>query len=64
MDLSGSMNSSLQNLRDTSIEMARDIGRLTEDYTLGFGSYSDKPTAPFAQERETYIRFEVVITFS
>ena len=41
---------------NTASAIANKIKALTPDYTLGFGSFSDKPTAPFASEVSYYER--------
>ena len=51
MDSSRSMNNSLNNLIASSEQIAREIGLLTSDFTIGFGSYNDKPTFPFSKEK-------------
>jgi hypothetical protein len=42
------------NLVNTASAIANKIKELTPDYKLGFGSFSDKPTAPFASEISYY----------
>lgn len=54
MDLSGSMKTYKENLQTAAEKIAIQIKELTADYTIGFGSYSDKPTFPFAREKEDY----------
>jgi len=54
MDLSGSMSNLRNSLVDAAIEISNKISTLTSDFKIGFGSYSDKPVAPFAKERHAY----------
>ncbi|KAI6647012.1 CD18 precursor [Oopsacas minuta] len=47
MDLSYSMRDDLENLRSLSVEIASRIFNISSDSRLGFGSFVDKPLAPF-----------------
>ena len=42
------------NLVNASNAIADRIREITQDYQFGFGSFSDKPTAPFASEKSYY----------
>ena len=48
MDLSHSMEVYRQNLAAAATSIATAIANTTSRYRLGFGSFSDKPTAPFS----------------
>lgn len=48
MDLSNSMRIHKNNLIRAAGDIALKVSELTKDYQLGFGSFSDKPTAPFS----------------
>ena len=50
MDLTKTMRLSRDQLIAASFRIADAIGRLTSDFQLGFGSFSDKPTIPFSKE--------------
>lgn len=54
MDLSNSMSIHKDNLVKAAEKIADRVQLLTSDYTLGFGSFSDKPTAPFSSELPYY----------
>ncbi len=47
MDLSNSMRVHKANLIKAAERIASKVTDLTSDYQFGFGSFSDKPTAPF-----------------
>lgn len=51
MDSSKSMKDSRDNLISASKQIALKIETLTSDFTIGFGSYNDKPTFPFSKEK-------------
>ena len=55
MDLSKSMERHKDNLQTAAIKISEAIGKLTSDYMVGFGSYSDKPTFPFSKEKRSYV---------
>ena len=38
----------------TAERIAEQIRSLTKDYRVGFGSFSDKPVAPFSAEVSSY----------
>ena len=48
MDLSNSMKTYQDNLVEASLAIAEKIRVTTKKFRMGFGSFSDKPTAPFA----------------
>ena len=48
MDLSNSMVHYQDNLVEASIAIADKIKKTTTKFRMGFGSFSDKPTAPFS----------------
>ena len=47
MDLSYSMRDDLNNLRSLSVDIANRINNISSDSQLGFGSFVDKPLAPY-----------------
>ena len=47
MDLSFSMRDDLNNLRSLSVDIASRINNISSDSQLGFGSFVDKPFAPY-----------------
>nr|WEL12718.1 integrin beta 1B [Halisarca dujardinii] len=55
MDFSASMEDDLATLQSIAGDIARDIGTITPNYQLGFGSFVDKPTAPYIDTREAVI---------
>ena len=55
MDLSNSMGNHRENLIETTVQLSEQVRLLTEDYQLGFGSFSDKPTPPFSSETSYYL---------
>ena len=57
MDLSYSMRDDLVNLRRLSIEIANRINNISSDSQLGFGSFVDKPVAPFIRTDPDYLEF-------
>ena len=54
MDLSYSMKPHKINLEAAAELIADGIGDLTENFTIGFGSYVEKPTYPFSKEEDKY----------
>ena len=52
MDSSKSMSKSQNNLIEASEQIAREIGTLTKNFKIGFGTYNDKPTFPFSKEKD------------
>ena len=48
MDLSNSMKTYQENLVEASLAIAEKIKQTTTKFRMGFGSFSDKPTAPFS----------------
>ena len=48
MDLSNSMVHYQENLVEASLAIAEKIRVTTKNFRMGFGSFSDKPTAPFS----------------
>ena len=48
MDLSNSMVHYQDNLVEASLAIAKKIHETTTKVRMGFGSFSDKPTAPFS----------------
>ena len=48
MDLSNSMVHYQENLVEASLAIADKIRETTTKVRMGFGSFSDKPTAPFS----------------
>ena len=48
MDLSNSMVHYQDNLVEASLAIADKIRVTTKNFRMGFGSFSDKPTAPFS----------------
>jgi integrin beta 1 len=53
MDLSNSMKPYKENLVASATAIAETIQRYTESFRMGFGSFSDKPTAPFSGKKIT-----------
>lgn len=47
MDLSFSMRDDLDNLKSLSVDIATRINNISSDSRLGFGSFVDKPVAPY-----------------
>jgi len=47
MDLSNSMSDDRDTIVKLGGELAETIGRITEDYTIGFGSFVDKEVMPY-----------------
>jgi integrin beta 1 len=48
MDLSNSMNDDKANLENLGEKMAETMMSVTSNFSLGFGSFVDKKTPPFA----------------
>ncbi|KAJ8264147.1 hypothetical protein GJAV_G00145770 [Gymnothorax javanicus] len=46
MDFSNSMSDDLANLKRMGDELAKLVGKLSDDYTIGFGKFVDKVTEP------------------
>jgi protocadherin alpha len=55
MDFSASMDDDLTTLQSIAGDIARDISSITTNFSLGFGSFVDKPTAPYIDTRTDYI---------
>lgn len=54
MDQSYSMKEHKKNLQETTNKLAVEIDKLTPNFRIGFGSFSDKPTPPFAADISYY----------
>ncbi|KAH0629498.1 hypothetical protein JD844_011600, partial [Phrynosoma platyrhinos] len=56
MDFSYSMSNDLDNLKQMGQQLANFLRELTADYTIGFGKFVDKVTAPQTDMRPTRLR--------
>ncbi|KAM3844897.1 integrin beta-4 isoform 3-T5 [Vipera latastei] len=56
MDFSYSMSDDLDNLKQMGQNLANFLRELTDDYTIGFGKFVDKVTAPQTDMRPTRLR--------
>lgn len=54
MDLSLSMKDDLDTIRNLGTKLAREMGRLTSNFRLGFGSFVDKNMSPFSYTAPKY----------
>ena len=54
MDLTKTMKDEKDTLTKAANDISRKIKELTDDYQIGFGSFSDKPTIPFSKEKSVY----------
>ena len=52
MDLSNSMKPYKENLVGSATAIADTIKEFTDSFRMGFGSFSDKPTAPFSGKQD------------
>lgn len=55
MDLSHSMKPSKDKLVNLAASLKEAMGKITNDFQLGFGSFIDKPISPFTNEVEKYV---------
>ncbi|KAI5619018.1 integrin beta-4 precursor, partial [Silurus asotus] len=56
MDFSNSMSDDLDNLKRMGDELARLVGNLSDDYTIGFGKFVDKVTEPQTDMRPSKLK--------
>lgn len=54
MDLSLSMKDDLDTIRNLGTKLAHEMGKLTSNFRLGFGSFVDKNMSPFSYTAEKY----------
>lgn len=54
MDLSLSMKDDLDNIRNLGTKLAEEMGKLTSNFRLGFGSFVDKNISPFSYTAPRY----------
>lgn len=52
MDLSTSMQDDKENLEKLTNSLAQTMKNITSDFRMGFGSFIDKPIAPFVNEAQ------------
>lgn len=54
MDLSLSMKDDLDTIRNLGTKLAQEMGKLTSNFRLGFGSFVDKNISPFSYTASKY----------
>lgn len=54
MDLSLSMKDDLNTIRNLGTKLAQEMGALTSNFRLGFGSFVDKNISPFSYTASKY----------
>lgn len=54
MDLSLSMKDDLHTIRNLGTKLAQEMGKLTSNFRLGFGSFVDKNMSPFSYTGQKY----------
>ena len=54
MDLSLSMKDDLDTIRNLGTKLADEMGKLTSNFRLGFGSFVDKNMSPFSYTAPKY----------
>ena len=54
MDLSLSMKDDLHTIRNLGTKLAQEMGKLTSNFRLGFGSFVDKNMSPFSYTAPKY----------
>lgn len=54
MDLSLSMKDDLDTIRNLGTKLAQEMGKLTSNFRLGFGSFVDKNISPFSYTAPKY----------
>lgn len=54
MDLSLSMKDDLDTIRNLGTKLAQEMGKLTSNFRLGFGSFVDKNMSPFSYTAPKY----------
>ena len=52
MDLSASMTDDLEMIKDLGSTLTREMSNLTSKFSLGFGSFVEKPVLPFIKITE------------
>ena len=63
MDLSKSMDTYKKSLVNTATSVKETIEKQTTKFRMGFGSFSDKPTAPFAGKFDTALYASTFLLF-
>ena len=63
MDLSNSMQKYKESLERTAKSVKESIEKETTKFRMGFGSFSDKPTAPFAGKFDTAFHGSTLFLF-
>ena len=63
MDLSKSMDTYKTSLENTATSVKEAIEKQTTKFRMGFGSFSDKPTAPFAGKFDTDLHGSTLFLF-
>ena len=61
MDFTNTMRDDKEDLQEASEQIAREIKKLTPDFNVGFGSFSDKVMVPFAREKSQYNNHSVTV---
>ncbi|XP_041942650.1 integrin beta-4 isoform X1 [Alosa sapidissima] len=56
MDFSNSMSDDLDNLKNMGEELAKRVDKLSKDYTIGFGKFVDKVSAPQTDMRASKLK--------
>ena len=51
-------NGHIGNLEKSADDISAKIGDLTQDFKIGFGSFSDKPTVPFSSKKQANAKNE------
>ena len=63
MDLSNSMKHYKKSLENTATSVKETIEKETTKFRMGFGSFSDKPTAPFSGKFDTALYASTLLLF-
>ena len=59
MDLSGSFNEDLKTVKILAPSLANSLGNFTDDFQIGFGTFTDKPSPPYTSKIQSELGYIV-----
>ena len=63
LDFTGTMRNKSEQLQKSSGDIAQQIGQLTKDFRIGFGTFSEKPRIPFSQSAKSASKDHIPYAF-
>ena len=63
LDFTGTMKKRHEQLQKSSGDIAQQIGQLTKDFRIGFGTFSEKPRIPFSQAAKSASKDHIPYAF-